>query len=168
MISFAGLVALPWPFDTFVKATPGPYAPGGRLDALASTVSLIVTPLVSVTPKVGLAVSQDGVLIEYLTVPVEALTRYSIVEGENGPPCGPETAMLVEGVTIKDGAAGLCAALICANNSVTGRASNVPEATWLVITRMLNICSSLRLKSYVNCRSVSYKAADQQSRHFSS
>src|SRR5262245_60988097 len=103
MISFAGLVALPRPVDTFVKATAGPYAPGGRLDALACTVSVIVTPLVSVTPKAELAVSQDGVLIEYLTVPVEALTRYSMNGGENGPLCDPEKAMLLEGVTIKGG-----------------------------------------------------------------
>jgi hypothetical protein len=47
-----------------VNETPGPYAPGGRLDALAFTVSVIVTPLASVAPKVELAVSQDGVLIE--------------------------------------------------------------------------------------------------------
>jgi hypothetical protein len=64
MVSFAGLVALPRPFDTSVNATPGPYAPGGSLDALAFTVSVIVTPLVSVVPKVELAVSQGGVLIE--------------------------------------------------------------------------------------------------------
>ena len=58
------MVVLPRPFDTFVNATPGPYVPGGRLEALAFTVSVIVTPLVSVEPKVELAVSQDGVLIE--------------------------------------------------------------------------------------------------------
>src|SRR5262249_55408184 len=62
--SLAGLVVLPWPFDTFVNATPGPYAPGERRDALALTVRVIVTPRVSVVPKVGLAASQDGVLIE--------------------------------------------------------------------------------------------------------
>jgi hypothetical protein len=43
---------------------PGPYVPGGRLDALAFTVSVMVTPLVSVVPEVELAVSHDGVLIE--------------------------------------------------------------------------------------------------------
>ena len=60
--------------------------PAAETDALAFTVSVIVTPFVSVTPKVELAVSQDGVLIEYLTVPVDALTRYSTSDGENGPP----------------------------------------------------------------------------------
>jgi hypothetical protein len=119
---------LPWPFDTFVKATPGPYPPGGRLDALSFTVSVIGTPLVSVTPKVELAVSQDGVLIEYLTVPVEALSRYSICEGENGPPWGPEKAMLVDGVTIKDAPAELCAVRICVNDSVTAMESSAIEA----------------------------------------
>ena len=46
-------------------------------------------------------------------VPVEALTRYSMSEGEKGPPWDPENAMLVEGATINDGGdcpAGLCAA----------------------------------------------------------
>jgi hypothetical protein len=47
-----------------VNATAGPYVPGGRLEALAFTFSVIVTPLVSVAPTVELAVSQDGVLIE--------------------------------------------------------------------------------------------------------
>jgi hypothetical protein len=141
MISFAGLVALPWPFDTFVKAMPGPYAPAGRLDALAFTVSVIVTPLVSATPRVELAMSQEGVLIEYRTLPLEALTRYSTDRGENGPPWGPEEAMLVEGVTINDGVAGLCAVPICVSNSVTVMAS-VVVGTICRVT--LNICSSQR------------------------
>jgi hypothetical protein len=141
MISFAGLVALPRPVDTFVKATAGPYAPGGRLEALAFTVSVIVTPLASVTPKLELAVSQDGVLIEYLTLPLEALTPYSTDRGENGPPWGPEEAMLVEGVTINDGVAGLCAVPICVSNSVTVMAS-VVVGTICHVT--LNICSSQR------------------------
>ena len=51
-------------FDTFVNATPAPYAPGERRDAFAFTVRVIVTPPVSIVPKVELAVSQDGVLIE--------------------------------------------------------------------------------------------------------
>ena len=38
--------------------------PGGRLEALAFTVTLIVTPFVSVVPELELAVSQEGVLIE--------------------------------------------------------------------------------------------------------
>jgi hypothetical protein len=42
----------------------GPYVPGRRAEALAFTLSVTVTPLVSVTPWVELAVSQDGVLIE--------------------------------------------------------------------------------------------------------
>jgi hypothetical protein len=149
MISFAGLVALPRPVDTFVKATAGPYAPGGRLDALAFTVSVIVTPLVSVTPKAELAVSQDGVLIEYRTLPLEALTRYSTDRGENGPPWGPEKAMLVEGVTTNDGGGGLCARPIVVSNSVTVMASVVVEIICLVT---LNICSSSNAIGYEDCR----------------
>ena len=137
-----------------MKTTAGPYAPGGRPDALAFTVSVIVTPLVSVTPKVELAVSQDGVLIEYLTVPVEALTRHSISEGENGPPSGPEKVMLVESVTIKDGPADLCAAPICVDNSVTGMQRNAIKAIRLVTTPTLNICSSSRPTGYENCQCV--------------
>jgi hypothetical protein len=38
--------------------------PGGSLEALAFTLNVIVTPLVSVAPEIELAVSQDGVLIE--------------------------------------------------------------------------------------------------------
>ena len=38
--------------------------PGGRLEALAFTVTLIVTPFVSVVPELELAVSQEGVLID--------------------------------------------------------------------------------------------------------
>jgi hypothetical protein len=68
---------------------------------------VIVTPRVSVVPKVELAVSQDGVLIEYRTVPVDELSRNSKRAGENAPPRGPEKAMLVEGVTINDGRDGL-------------------------------------------------------------
>ena len=52
------------PLDMFVNTVPGPYVPGGRVEALAFTVSLIATPLVSVVPEVELAVSQEGVLIE--------------------------------------------------------------------------------------------------------
>src|SRR6516164_6743829 len=36
-------------------------------------------------------------------VPLDAFIRYSIFDGENGPPCGPENAMLLDGVTINDG-----------------------------------------------------------------
>jgi hypothetical protein len=63
-ISLANLMALPRPLDTFVNTMPGPYVPGGRVEALAFTLSVIVTPLVSVAPEIELAVSQDGVLIE--------------------------------------------------------------------------------------------------------
>jgi hypothetical protein len=38
--------------------------PGGKVEARAFTLSVIVTPLVSVVPTFELAVSQDGVLIE--------------------------------------------------------------------------------------------------------
>ena len=63
-ISLANLIVLPRPLDMFVNTVPGPYVPGGRVEALAFTVSVIVTPLVSVVPEVELAVSQEGVLIE--------------------------------------------------------------------------------------------------------
>ena len=102
-ISFADLLVLPWPFDTFVNPTAGPYPPCERRDAFAFRVRVIVTPRVSVVPKVGLAVSQAGVLIEYLTVPVVELTRNSKSEGENGPPGGPEKDTLLAGDTINDG-----------------------------------------------------------------
>jgi hypothetical protein len=44
-------------------------------------------------------------------------------DGENGPPGGPENAMLVEGVTINVGGdcpTGFCATLICVDNSIAG------------------------------------------------
>ena len=63
-VSLAGQVLLPRPFDTLVNATPGPYVPGGSREAFAFNVSVMVTPPVSVEPKLELAVSQDGVLIE--------------------------------------------------------------------------------------------------------
>jgi hypothetical protein len=93
---------------------------------------VIVTPFVSVIPKVELAVSQDGDLIEYLTVPVDALTRYLVSDGENGPPLGPEKTMLVGGVTINAGgdcSAGLCAVPICVDNSIAGMPSKAIEAS---------------------------------------
>jgi hypothetical protein len=60
-ISLANLIVPPRPLANTV---PGPYVPGGRVEALAFTVSVIVTPLVSVVPEVELAVSHEGVLIE--------------------------------------------------------------------------------------------------------
>ena len=60
-ISLTNLTVLPRPLANTMK---GPYVPGRRAEALAFTLSVTVTPLVSVTPWVGLAVSQDGVLIE--------------------------------------------------------------------------------------------------------
>jgi hypothetical protein len=71
--------------------------------------------------------------------PVEALTRYSISEGEKGPPWGPENAMLVEGVTINDGGDCPAGAPICVNKSVAGMASNAIEAIWPLATPSLNI-----------------------------
>ena len=66
-------------------------------------------------------------------MPVDALTRYSTSDGANGPPRGPEKAMLVDGVTISDGAdcpGGLCCAVVtCVNNKIAGMASKVIEAT---------------------------------------
>jgi len=43
---------------------PGPCVPGGRVEVLAFTLNLIVTPLVSVAREVELAISHDGALIE--------------------------------------------------------------------------------------------------------
>jgi hypothetical protein len=54
-------------------------------------------------------------------VPVDARTRYSIANGENGPPGGPEKAMLLDDVTINDG--GDCP------NSVAGRPSKAIETS---------------------------------------
>ena len=48
--------------------------PFGRRDALSFTLSMIVTPFVSVMPEGGLALSQAGVPITYLIVPLDALT----------------------------------------------------------------------------------------------
>ena len=48
--------------------------PGPNCTAVAFTLSVIVTPVVSAVSKLELAVSHDGVLIEYLTVPIDALT----------------------------------------------------------------------------------------------
>ena len=104
---------------------------------------MIVTPLVSVTPKVELAVSQDGVLIEYLTVPVDALTRYLISDGENGPPCGPEKTMLVGGVTINAGGdctVGLSAAAICVDNSYASKA--IEASRPMAMTVNMNVGTS--------------------------
>jgi hypothetical protein len=68
-------------------------------------------------------------------VPVDALIRYSTSDGENGPPWGPEKAMLVDGVTINDGGdcpAGLCAELMCVSHTIAAMASKVIEALWAV------------------------------------
>ena len=68
-------------------------------------------------------------------MPVDALMRYSMSDGENGPPWGPEKAMLDEGVTTNDGgdcSGGLCAAPTCVNNSVADTASKAIEAIWPV------------------------------------
>ena len=68
-----------------------------------------MTPVVSAEPKSGLAVSQDGVLIENLTAPLDAVTRYSNDFGESGPPGEPETTNPVAGVTTKVGDPWFCA-----------------------------------------------------------
>jgi hypothetical protein len=65
-------------------------------------------------------------------VPVDALTRYLISDGENGPPLGPKKAMLVGGVTISAGgdcSAGACAAPL---NSIANVANKVIERIRLV------------------------------------
>ena len=60
-------------------------------------------------------------------MPVDALTRYLIIAGENGPPLGPEKAMLVSGVTINTG--GDCPAGVCAAppNSIADVTNKVIE-----------------------------------------
>jgi hypothetical protein len=71
-------------------------------------------------------------------VPVDALTRYSLSEGENGPPWGPQKAMLADGVTINEGGdcpAGFCAAAICVDNSIAGMPSKAIEASRHLDTR---------------------------------
>jgi hypothetical protein len=70
-------------------------------------------------------------------VPLDALTRYSMSDGENGPPGGPETAMLVAGVTINVGGdcpVGLCAAAISIDKSITDMHSKTIDANWRVPT----------------------------------
>jgi hypothetical protein len=67
-VSIALLVVLPRPLLTFVKATAGPYCPRSKCCAEGLTVSVMVTPLASADPKIGFAVSHDGVLIEYRTL----------------------------------------------------------------------------------------------------
>ena len=68
-------------------------------------------------------------------MPVDALTRYSVKEGENGPPWGPKKAMLIEGATINEGEdcpVGVCAALVCCNNKIAGMVSKATDAIWPV------------------------------------
>ena len=63
----------------------------------------MVVPELVPFPDVAEAVSQLArLLIEYFTKPLEALSLYLNVDGENGPPCGPEATMLVEGVSCSD------------------------------------------------------------------
>jgi hypothetical protein len=57
-------MVLPRPLERLVNTMPGPCVPGGRVEALAFTLNLIVTPLVPVAREVELAVSHDGALIE--------------------------------------------------------------------------------------------------------
>jgi hypothetical protein len=90
VVSFAGLIVLPRPLDKFANTTPGPYELGGKRDAVASNVNVIVVPSGAAVPKAGVAVSHEGVLIEYLTVPTDVASRYWKTVGENGPPRGPE------------------------------------------------------------------------------
>ena len=51
----------------------------------------------------GSALSQKGAAIANLIAPVDALRRYSMDQGENGPPSGPEILTEEDGVTVKDG-----------------------------------------------------------------
>jgi len=50
--------------------------PGGNCVAVGFTVSVMTTPLASAVSNLELAVSHDGVIMAYLTVPFDALTRY--------------------------------------------------------------------------------------------
>jgi hypothetical protein len=52
--------------------------PAEAAAALALPVSVIVMSPVSMEPKLELTVSQDRVLIEYMTVPIDSLKRYSM------------------------------------------------------------------------------------------
>ena len=76
-------------------------------------------------------------------MPIDALTRYSISDGENGPPGGPEKAMLVDGVTINVGGdcpVGFCSAAISVDNSIAGMHSKTMEATRrVVMTANMNV-----------------------------
>src|SRR5262245_53081053 len=58
---------------------------------------LMVVPELVAFPDIDEAVSQFGtLLIAYLSEPREAAILYLNVDGENGPPLGPEATMLVE------------------------------------------------------------------------
>src|SRR5262249_7030637 len=103
--------------------------------------SVMVIPPLSVAPNLELVVSQDGVLMEYFTDPVDALMRYSMRDGANGPPGGPETTTLVDGVTINAGedcSTNVCAKPTTVKNSIAESASKPIEglrpttliATW--------------------------------------
>ena len=70
--------------------------------ALSLILNAIITPSVPAVPKRGLTVSQNGDLIAYLIVPLEALTRKWKEDGKNGPPWPPDEAMLVDGVTTSE------------------------------------------------------------------
>ena len=84
-------------------------------------------------------------------MPTDAVIRYSICDGENGPPCGPENATLLDGVTINDGSecsASFWATLAC------NRASSDPTGMkdWIVSAgtkyEAMSLCSML----FVNFR----------------
>jgi hypothetical protein len=76
MTSTEVLTVVPRPLVTFENATAGPYLPGGRRDTVSLSVKVMAVPLTPVVPTAGLAESHDGVLIEYLSVPTDDLTRY--------------------------------------------------------------------------------------------
>jgi hypothetical protein len=66
----------PLPLVKLANRTLGEYDPGSRLCARVFIASVTVTPVMSVAPVLGFAVIHGGAPIEYLTVPVVALTRY--------------------------------------------------------------------------------------------
>ena len=77
---------------------------------------------------------------------VDARMRYSICDGENGPPFGPENDVPPDGVTINDGndcSARLCATLAC-NRAISDSAG---MKDWIVRAgtkyEAMSLCSIL-------------------------
>jgi hypothetical protein len=68
--------------------------------AVVFSLNVTDVALVVAVPDIGDAVSQLGTLvIEYFAVPITVVSEYLNDDGVNGPPCCPDAAMLVEGVS---------------------------------------------------------------------